>query len=226
MPVDGTTLFATCESLHAISIRPSAERTPEFKYCPMSQVHANALPPVDWANNLFRVPPKIFVVARGGIGGVALPPSETCGGEEGAYFFTGRTPNRRPPKALNDLHLPFCGGGPPSRPDGQADILGLFAHGDNRRPIVTPAGTAAGDKVGCMAAAGAKGDINGLARHITAAHGGGGIGGWLQRLRRELLNVEANEHVVWLTVVLRLHQERKTRGRGDTRPKVHPYAFL
>ena len=63
-------------SLHPISIRPSTEATPAFKYCPMSLFHANALPPAEGANSVFKFPPGSLVVALGGIGGVALPPSE------------------------------------------------------------------------------------------------------------------------------------------------------
>ena len=49
---------------------------PRVQVLPLSQFHANALPPVDGANNFFRVPPRSEVVACGGIGGVALPPNE------------------------------------------------------------------------------------------------------------------------------------------------------
>ena len=90
MPVDGATWFATCESLHQIPIKPCTEPTPEFKYCPMSQSQANGLPPVDGANSFLRVPPGSLVVSRGGIAGMALPPSDDSLAGVLEWFASGR----------------------------------------------------------------------------------------------------------------------------------------
>ena len=56
----------------------------------MSQFHANALPPVDGANNFFMVPPGSLVVARGGIAGVSLPSSEDSLAGVLQWFALGR----------------------------------------------------------------------------------------------------------------------------------------
>ena len=75
IPVDGSTLFATCESRHPIPITPNTEPISGFKYCLMSQLHANARPLL-MGPTIFLWFPLGHWLRMVASGGLALPPSE------------------------------------------------------------------------------------------------------------------------------------------------------